>query len=253
VRTCSSLLPSQPTGTWCWTSSLGRPGGQRGAAACAPAKRRPRCGVDPCASHNRGRSRRTDARDPAWYGQRGCSGRGHRTPGCPHTWITPVVWTPIAWTPDTWTPDAPGHRCLDTGCPPDQLDGGPSAWRTADADSATNGVAGVRTSWTATTTAMPAGRPKPRSDCSVCGAHNPRRLRVPAPAAAVTGQPRSTARHEAAPWRTAVLRRFRVESRAAGWGSSVMASAYLGGCCGVLRGAGCALDVGVDGPTACLG
>lgn len=58
---------------------------------------------------------------------------------------------------------------VDTGRPPDQLDGRPSAWRTADADRATNGVADVRTSSTATT----AGRPKPRSGCSVCGARQP--------------------------------------------------------------------------------
>ena len=45
--------------------------------------------------------------------------------------------------PDTGRPDT-GR--LDTGRPPDQVDGRRSAWRTADADSATNGVAGVRTS-----------------------------------------------------------------------------------------------------------
>jgi hypothetical protein len=58
---------------------------------------------------------------------------------------------------------------LDTGRPPEQLVGRTSARRTADADRATNGVAGVRTSSTATT----AGRPKPRSGCSVCGARQP--------------------------------------------------------------------------------
>jgi hypothetical protein len=191
-----SLAPSQPTGTWRWTSSPGRPSGQRGAAACAPAKRRPGCRRRSCQPRttnlrpslprqarfgqqrprrspaaatrrtrcaNPSRSRRTDLRDPAWCGQRGRSGRGHRTPGCPDTWITPVVWTPVAWTADAWTP----------GCPPDQLDGRPSARRTADADSATNGVTGVKTSWTATTTAMPAGRPKPGSGCGVCGARTP--------------------------------------------------------------------------------
>jgi hypothetical protein len=94
---------------------------------------------------------------------------------------------------------------LDTGDPPDQVNGRPSARRTADADSATNGVASVKTSWTATTTAMPAGRPQPGSGCGVCGACSPCRLRVPTPAAAVPGQPRSTARHEAAPRRTAVM------------------------------------------------
>jgi hypothetical protein len=48
----------------------------------------------------------------------------------------------------------------DTGRPPDQLDGRPSAWRTADANRATNGVAGVRTSWTARRRRPPDGQPK---------------------------------------------------------------------------------------------
>jgi hypothetical protein len=56
----------------------------------------------------------------------------------PDTRITPVAWTPLA---------------LDTGRPPDRLDGRLSAWRTEDADSATNSVAGVRTFSTAPTTA----------------------------------------------------------------------------------------------------
>jgi hypothetical protein len=38
--------------------------------------------------------------DPAWCGQPGCRGRGHRTPVCPDTRIAPVAWTPDAWTPD---------------------------------------------------------------------------------------------------------------------------------------------------------
>jgi hypothetical protein len=49
---------------------------------------------------------------------------------------------------------------VDTGRPPDQLDGRRSAWRTADADSATNGVTGVRTSWTARRRRPPDGQPK---------------------------------------------------------------------------------------------
>jgi hypothetical protein len=109
-----SRAPGQPTGTWRWTSVLGRPGGKCGAPASARAKRRPRSAVATPASHplpdarsslprqarfgqrhpsrspttaprrtrcaHRGRSRGTDAfRDPARCGQRGCSGRGHRT------------------------------------------------------------------------------------------------------------------------------------------------------------------------------
>jgi hypothetical protein len=64
---------------------------------------------------NRGLSRGTDVRDPARCGQRRRSGRGHRTPVCPDTRITPVAWTPVAWTPDlrptSWT-DA---RTADSG------------------------------------------------------------------------------------------------------------------------------------------
>jgi hypothetical protein len=73
-----------------------------------------------------------------------------------------------AWMQRPRTPDAclSGHPDrtgrvdtgrLDTGRPPDQLVGQTSARRTADADRATNGVADVRTPWTATTTAT-AGR-----------------------------------------------------------------------------------------------
>jgi hypothetical protein len=53
VSTCSfSYSPGQPTGTWRWTSFLGRPGGERGAPASAHAKRRrPRSAVDTHASH----------------------------------------------------------------------------------------------------------------------------------------------------------------------------------------------------------
>jgi hypothetical protein len=60
-------------------------------------------------------------------------------------------------TPDACLSGHPDHTGrvdtgrVDTGGPLDQLDGHRSAWRTADADTATSGVAGVRTSWTATT------------------------------------------------------------------------------------------------------
>jgi hypothetical protein len=108
-----------------------------------------------------------------------------------------VVWTPVAWTPDAWTPDAwtPDVR--------------PTSWtdvRTADADRATNGVAGVRTSWTATTTATAGwvaqtslGLQRLRRSATHDGSV------VTTPAAAVAGQLRSTARHEAAPRRTALV------------------------------------------------
>jgi hypothetical protein len=172
--TCERLLllvlPRNRPAPWRWTSSLGRPGGERGAAASAPAKRQPRSAVDTRAatqcqrsticpsqagfgqrrpsrsgttatrrtrSAKRGLSRGTDVRDAARSGQRGRRGRGHRTPVCPDTWITPVA----------WTLDVRATRWTDV--------------RTADR--ATNGVAGVRTSSTATTTAAPARRLKPRS------------------------------------------------------------------------------------------
>jgi hypothetical protein len=52
VSTCS--LPCSPANRpapWRWTSFLGQPGGERGAAACATAKRRPRSAVDTRAGH----------------------------------------------------------------------------------------------------------------------------------------------------------------------------------------------------------
>jgi hypothetical protein len=52
VSTCSlACSPANRPAPWRWTSSLGRPGGERGAAAGATAKRRPRPAVDPRASH----------------------------------------------------------------------------------------------------------------------------------------------------------------------------------------------------------
>jgi hypothetical protein len=154
----------------------------------------------------RGRSRGTGVRDPARCGQRGRSGRGHRTPVRPDTCITL----------DPWTPDA-GHR---TSARPV---GRTSTRRTADADSATNGVAGVRTCSTATTAAA-AGWAAQTS----LGVQRLRRSAtddgsaVTTRAAALTGQLCSTARHEAAP-RCTVLGRLRVERRAGRRASSVMA------------------------------
>jgi hypothetical protein len=185
-----SRAPSHPTGTWRWTSVLGRPGDKRSAPASARAKRRagsavatrashalpthdhpfpagPDSGSDDQAAHRprrhvapgcaqRGRSRGTDAfREPARCGQRGCSGRGHRTPVCPDTRITPVAWTPVAWTPDvratSWTDVCPhgGQRMRTerrTAWPVSGHPGRPRGRR------------------------PPAGRRKPRSGCSVCGA-----------------------------------------------------------------------------------
>jgi hypothetical protein len=69
--------------------------------------------------------------------------------------------------PDTGRPD--------TGRPPDQV-GRTSARRRANADRATNGVAGVRTPRRPRRRRSPAQRRKPRLGCSVCGARRPMRL-----------------------------------------------------------------------------
>jgi hypothetical protein len=139
--------------------------------------------------------RRTDVfQDPARCGQRGRRGRGHRTRVHPDTLIAPVAWTPVAWTPDVRP-----------------TSGRTSAWRTADADRATSGVSGVRTAPTATATAtagwlaqIPLGLPHlwrsatPDSSAVTTPASTPLTT-------AATEQLRSTARHEAAPRRTAVV------------------------------------------------
>jgi hypothetical protein len=125
------VLPANRPAPWRWTSSLGRPGCERGAAAGAPAKRQPRSAVDPRASHaqarwgttatrrtqsaKRGLSRGTDVRDPARSGQRGRRGRGHRTPVCPDACLS-------GHSDHTARVDT-GR--LDTGRPRDQVDGGP--------------------------------------------------------------------------------------------------------------------------------
>jgi hypothetical protein len=165
------LLPRQPTGTGAGPAPMvaeqrarrrsryayqvavqvgGRPSCEPRTANVRPSlPARPDSGSDDQAAHRPQRHVQPGAPmwpvpphrripDPARSGQRGCSGCGHRTRVRPDT------------------PDHPGR--VDTGRldirrPPDQLDGRPSAWRTADADPATTAVAGVRTSWTATTTA----------------------------------------------------------------------------------------------------
>lgn len=127
-------------------------------------------------------------------GQRGRRGRGHRTRVHPDTLIAPVAWTPVAWTPDVRP-----------------TSGRTSARRTADADRATSGVSGVRTAPTATATAtagwlaqIPLGLPhlwrSATPDSSAVTTHASTPLTT-----AATEQLRSTARHEAAPRRTAVV------------------------------------------------
>jgi hypothetical protein len=170
-----------------WSAS-----GERGAAACTHAKRRTRSAVDPRASHARptfdhpvparpdSSSDDQAAHRPQRYVQPGTpsvAGPAHRR----LLGSSAVRTARLQWprTPDACLSGHPDHTGrvdtgrLDTGRPPDQLDGRWSAWRTADADRATNGVAGVRTSWTATTTATADGAAQPGSGYSACGARQP--------------------------------------------------------------------------------
>jgi hypothetical protein len=219
------MLPRPPTGTWRWTSSHGRPGGERGAAARTHAKRRPRSGVETRASRalptpdhppppgrfgprrpsrspttaprrtrcaNRGRPGRTDA----FRIQRGAdsaaaagadTGRlSVRTPGsrrwCGHR--------------SPWTPDI-----------------GPTSWTDVRPHGGQRTRTQQRTAWPAS--GHP-GRPRRRRPPAErrkasLGLQRLRRSAphdgsaVPTLAAAVIGQLRSTARHDAAPRRTALL------------------------------------------------
>jgi hypothetical protein len=195
VSTCSfSCSPGQPTGTWRWTSFPGSasaapqpvrlPSGGQGyrRCSCQPrttnvrpslprqaqsgsgdhAARRPQRHVEPGSPTVVGPATPTSGiqhgADSAAAAAADIGRLAVRTPGSPRSYGRQ--------SPGHRTPGhrSPGHR---TSARP----GGRTSVRMAD--SATNGVAGVRTSWTATTTAMPAGRPKPRSGCSVCGARSP--------------------------------------------------------------------------------
>jgi len=134
---------------------------------------------------------RTDGfRDPARSAQRGCSGYGHRTPVRPDT----------PDHPRSHGHPSPGHQ---TSARPV----GRTSVRMADSGRgpATTAVAGVRTSWTATTaTAGWAARTSLGLQClRRWSIHDG--SAVTTPAAAVTKQLRGTARHEAAPRRIAVL------------------------------------------------
>jgi hypothetical protein len=189
--TCSFPAPP-PTDRHLALDQLhGRRGGERGAAAWTPAKRRPRCGVDPRASHarptfdhpfparpdsgsddqaaHRPATRPTCCAQrglssphrwipsPARCGQRGCSGRGHRTGVRPDTRIMPDAWTPDAWTPDV-------H---------------PTSWTDVRPHGGQRTQTERRTAWSAS---RHPGRPRRRrppdgrptsSGCSVCGARQP--------------------------------------------------------------------------------
>jgi hypothetical protein len=138
------------------------------------------------------------------------TGRSHRTPDTGHR-------TPESRTPDT------GHRT-------------PDAWTRGrvDADRGRGqggqGAAGIRTSWSTTTTRLPAGTPNRVPVDGACGARNHdgsavRHLPARDTAYRTTRQLLGRSVGQAAPRRTAVLGRFRVESRASGSRSSVMAGA----------------------------
>jgi hypothetical protein len=155
---------------------------------------------------------------------------------------TPGHRTPDAWTSHAWTPDI-GHRTSDTG----RLDAERGCGQ------GDQGTTGIRTSrphdeptacWTPNR--VPVGPAH-----AALGHHDGSAVRRPASARDTAYRTTRqllgrSARGQAAPRRTAVLRRFRVERRARRWGSSVMASPYLGGCCGGKCGSVCASSVGVD-------
>jgi hypothetical protein len=243
--TCEHLpFPApQPTDRHLALDQLhGQPGGERGAAACTHAKqrqvwRRPSCeprtaNVRPSLARqarfgrrrpsrspttatrrtrcsNRGRSRRTDV----FRIQRGCSGRGHRTGVRTDTRITGRADTgrpgqrtstrPVGRTSVRTADSGRGQGDERRGRRPNVLDGHDDGDRL---------LGGPKLARVAASAALAT------HDGSA----------VTTPAAAVTGQLRSTARHEAAPRRAAVLRRLRVESRAERWRSSVMAATIWG-------------------------
>jgi hypothetical protein len=201
---------------------IGQPG-EHGAAAGAPAKRRPRSAVDTRASHPRPTFDHPSRQ--ARFGQRRPSHSPttaiHRT-WVHHTRPVPPQRRPGSSamrtarlqrprTPDAWLSGHPGsHRTRGHRSPGHRTSARPvgrtSAWRTADADRATNGVAGVRTPSAATTiaTAGWAAQTSLGLQRLRCSAADDRSA-YDTPAAAVPGQLRSTARHEAAPRRTAVV------------------------------------------------
>ena len=172
-----------------------------------------------------------DHADPGHPKPYGCRPPRH-TPQ-PHSRRTPRRTDTRRRTLDTWTLRRP-HRTLVTWT-------GPVRHRTlapdtghrmpdTNADTVNDSTAGIRTPLAA----MPSDRTL---------------RRAPVLCPRTTRQPLGRLAGQAAPRRTAVLGRLRVERRASGLRSSVMASASAGGCCGVLRGAGSALAVDVDGLT----
>jgi hypothetical protein len=204
------MLPRHLAGTLAWTSARGRPGGPGGAAAGTPAKRRPWAPVDPRASQARPRrtipSRQARCRQattpPADHGARRLTApnrggpphratpgsstartarrqrRGHRRPVRPDTWMHRTPGCPGHWTPDAWT-----------------LDVRSTGWTDIPRRTGRGGQGD--------------DRPGRRPDILATGGH-PGRLRgdgtcATALTATAPGQLPSTARHQAAPRRTALL------------------------------------------------
>jgi hypothetical protein len=170
----SPLVPATHCPTHDHPSRQARFGQRRPSRSPTTATRRTRCA-------QRGQSRGTGAfRDPARCGQHGCSGRGHQTPVCPDIRITPV-----AWTLDAWTSDVRPTRWTDV-CPH-----GGQRMRTER-----------RTAWPVSGhPERPPRRRPPAGGATSLGSQRPRHSAtddgsaVTTPAAAVTGQLRSTARH----------------------------------------------------------
>ena len=191
-----SCSPANRPAPWHWTSSLAGQAARRRRSLCAcdaaaqippstlvratanaapslpsdpmragdHAARGPRRHVEPIAPNGDGPPHRAIPRASAVRTAR-LHSRGHRRPVRPDTCMAPVAWTPRAWTPDVrltdWTRT--------------------SAQRTEDADRATTGVAGVRTSSRPATTRW-AARPRPgRSVWWRSASHNGSAVTTPAP------------------------------------------------------------------------
>src|SRR5829696_8119679 len=248
VSTCSVPGSPPPAGTPAPAPMSARRGHGGAAAGGTPATRRPWAAVDPRASQPRppphhplpvrpdaGRRPRrppTAAADPL----RPAGAAVTEPPGVQRgaDSATAPPRTPEPVRPDTWRPRTPGHRTPDTW----MLDVRSTGWtdiprRTGRADRATPGLAGVRTS---SDRRHPLGGPTSSGSRRLGALGHPGRLRgdgtrAAALTTAATGQLPSTAWHQAAPRRTAVLRRFRVERRANGEASSVMTCLESDQCC----------------------
>ena len=226
VSTCSvPCSPASRPASWPWTSARVGRWGQGGAAAGTPAKRRPwargrpscepatataapslsrqdRCGqaTTPPADHGGMSTRCARPGRPATPSQSGVQ-RADRAAAAPRT--------PERVRPDTRMPRTPGHRTR--GCWMSARPVGRTSPRRTGRGGQGNDRPGRRPDILATGDTPWAARPRPGSPRLGALGH-PRRLRGDGTCAtaltAATGQLPSTARHEAAPRRTALLGRF---------------------------------------------